>query len=69
MQKDRVICSGEKLCGCWNQLKGRRKKGGELVLIGEPIINKSMENCARFIKGAMGDAYCCLTREVVHIIK
>jgi hypothetical protein len=56
--RDRVICSGEKLCGCVVEPK-----------TGDIKINPAMKNCARYIKGKMGDKYCCLTRDTVHIIK
>ena len=62
MARDRVICSHEKQCGCVHTPKHRG------VPYGENVINPAMKNCARFIK-TMGDKYCCLTREVVHIIK
>lgn len=56
--KDRVICSHEKLCGCVIETKK-----------GDIIVNPSMKNCARFVTGYSADKYCCLTREVVHILK
>lgn len=56
--RDRVICSGEKLCGCVVEPK-----------TGDIKINPAMKNCARYINGKMGDKYCCLTRNKVHIIK
>ena len=67
MAKDRVICSGEKLCGCWSQVK--RRQGKEIILVGEPVINPAMKNCARFIPVHSATKYCCVTREMVHIIK
>ena len=56
--RDRVICSHEKLCGCVIETKK-----------GDIIVNPSMKNCARFVAGYSADKYCCLTREVVHILK
>ena len=56
--RDRVICSHEKLCGCVIEPKK-----------GDIIVNPSIRNCARFIKGYSATRYCCLTREMVHIIK
>jgi hypothetical protein len=55
---DRVICSGEKSCGCVIELKE-----------GERIINPMMKECAKYIKGNAETVYCALTREKVHIIK
>ena len=66
MAKDRVMCSGEKTCGCWHQPK--KRQGTDFVLVGEPVINKSMNNCARFITGHSDTKYCALIRERVHII-
>lgn len=56
--RDRVICSQEKLCGCVKEPK-----------TGDIEINPAMKNCARFIAIHSADKYCCLTRQVVHIIK
>ena len=56
--KDRVICSHEKVCGCVVHPK-----------TGEPIVNPAMKNCTRFIKGFAETVYCALTREKVHLIK
>jgi hypothetical protein len=64
--KDRIICSHEKLCGCHHIPK--KRKDNDFVVVGEPIINPAMKNCARFISGHSGTKYCCLTREMVHII-
>jgi len=58
MAKDRVICSGEKLCGCVIEPK-----------TGDKIVNPAMKNCARFIPVHSATKYCCVTREMVHIIK
>ena len=65
--RDRVICSHEKLCGCVHIPKKRKDK--ETIITGEPVINPSMKNCARFIPGASATRYCCLTRKMVHIMK
>jgi hypothetical protein len=56
--RDRVICSGEKTCGCVIEPKK-----------GDIIINPAMKECARFIKGFAATVYCCMSREKVHIIK
>jgi hypothetical protein len=58
MSRDRIICSGEKSCGCVRETKTE-----------DHVINPSMRECARNIKGASATVYCCLTREKVHIIK
>jgi len=63
MARDRVICSHEKLCGCVHTPKHRG------VPYGENVINPSMKNCARFVSGHSVDKYCCVTREIVHIIQ
>ena len=65
--RDRVICSHEKLCGCNHTPK--KRVNGQIILVGDNIINPSMKNCARYIQGASASRYCCLTREIVHIIK
>lgn len=67
MARDRVICSGEKICGCWNQ--PTKRQGKETILVGDPNINPVMKNCGRFVKGHSETVYCGLTRERVHIIK
>jgi len=58
LARDRVICSHEKLCGCVIEPKK-----------GDIIVNDAMKNCARFIAKYSATKYCCLTREVVHILK
>ena len=58
MPKERIMCSGEKSCGCVVKPK-----------MGEVIVNERMKECARFITGFAADKYCCITREQVHIIK
>ena len=58
MARDRVICSHEKLCGCVIEPKK-----------GDIVVNPSMKNCARFITEHSATRYCCVTREMVHIIK
>lgn len=58
MARDRVICSHEKLCGCVIEPK-----------TGDLIINPSMKECARFVTGFADTKYCCVTREIVRIIK
>lgn len=62
----RVICSHERLCGCHHVPKKRKDK--DIIIVGERIINPAMKNCARFVKGQSQDKYCCLTRQMVHII-
>jgi hypothetical protein len=64
---DRVICSHEKLCGCVHDTKMRINK--KSIAFGEPVVNPSMVRCAIGIKGFSGNTYCCLTRQIVHIIK
>lgn len=61
--KDRMMCSGETMCGCVIQPK--KEVDGKLVPDGEPIINSAMLNCGRF--GA-GIKHCLMLRRLVHII-
>lgn len=58
MSNERIMCSGEKTCGCVVKPK-----------TGEIKVNERMKECARFITGFAGDKYCAITREQVHIIK
>lgn len=67
MTKHRVICSGEKLCGCVHDVK--RKQNGVIMIVGEPVVNPLMKQCSIGIQGFSADKYCCLVRETVHIIK
>lgn len=65
---NRVICSHERMCGCVHDVK--EKKNGVVYKVGEPVVElAAMKNCASTVKGTMGDKYCCLTRERVHLIK
>ena len=67
MKESRLICSHEKSCGCVKTPK--KRQGKEMIVVADSVVNPAMNRCGDFIQGRSDTKYCCLTRQIVHIIK
>lgn len=67
MKKDRLTCSHEKMCGCNHTPK--KRQGKDFIVVADSVINPAMEQCGKFTTWPSTTKYCCLTREMVHLLK